>query len=426
MFHYINKLSSSNFVKNVLYMSSGATIAQLINIFFTPIITRIYSPEEYGVLTVYIAIIGIIGLLGSLTYELAIPIAEDDEISLNILFLCLSILVLFTTLIYLILILCSDTIFTFLNISIFLRYKYFIPLGFFVTGLFTVILHWNIRKKKFVAIAQAKALLSFISNSSKTFLGLKAIGPVGLILGQIIGQCIGIGTLLTTLFKDKSAKFKYISFNKILWSVKRYRKFPVFEAPSLIFVTFASQLPVIFLSSQYDINTAGYYGLAFSITFLPIKLIGSSIQQVFYSEIANIGAKNRNKINDLSNKLLKKMLPVGIISSFVFAIGGPIIYSFIFGHAWYEAGIYSRLLTFYMFTHFLFHPHSSIFLIFEKHKLSLILQFSKLVSIIFIFIVANYLNLSSYTTIFIFSVASSIIEIIQYLMVKIILLGKST
>ena len=85
-------LFKSNFAKSVAIISGGTAFAQVLNALFSPIITRIYNPNEYGVLTVYSSILGIIIVIASLKYELGIPIAEDDEKAVNVMALSFFIL----------------------------------------------------------------------------------------------------------------------------------------------------------------------------------------------------------------------------------------------------------------------------------------------------------------------------------------------
>jgi len=77
-------------------IAGGTAFAQILNALLSPVITRIYSPREYGILTVYIAILGLIAVIGSLNYEYSIPIADDDHKAINSVFLSIVILIFLT------------------------------------------------------------------------------------------------------------------------------------------------------------------------------------------------------------------------------------------------------------------------------------------------------------------------------------------
>ena len=81
---------SSSFAADVLKLVTGTTIAQVITILAAPVITRLYGPEAFGLLTLFASITSILGvnrLHGA--YELAIMLPKTDEEAANLLGLCL-------------------------------------------------------------------------------------------------------------------------------------------------------------------------------------------------------------------------------------------------------------------------------------------------------------------------------------------------
>jgi len=74
----------SEFSRNVLTLMTGTTIAQAIPIAISPILTRIYTPEDFGVFALFIAIVGFFSVIASARYEQAILIPKKDEDAINI------------------------------------------------------------------------------------------------------------------------------------------------------------------------------------------------------------------------------------------------------------------------------------------------------------------------------------------------------
>ena len=58
---------------------SGTAISQGILIAATPILTRIFSPENFGIFALYLSIVGTISLVSSWKYELAIVLPDKDD-----------------------------------------------------------------------------------------------------------------------------------------------------------------------------------------------------------------------------------------------------------------------------------------------------------------------------------------------------------
>lgn len=143
----LKRIFKNRFAKNVFMIAGGAAFAQVISLLLSPVITRIYSPEEFSTLTLFISILGIICLLGTLSYESAIPIAANDNKAINLLLLSLIILCLITFLLTVTIFLFSDFLLLLLNATDLVNYKYFIVIGFFMTGLYAILTEWALRKK---------------------------------------------------------------------------------------------------------------------------------------------------------------------------------------------------------------------------------------------------------------------------------------
>ncbi|WP_093062600.1 lipopolysaccharide biosynthesis protein [Psychrobacillus sp. OK028] len=417
----IKGIFKDRFTKNVIMIASGAAFAQVVSLLLSPVITRIYSPEEFSTLTLFISILGIISLLGTLSYESAIPIAENDNQAVNLLSLSLIILCLISLLLTIFIFLFSEYFLLMLNAANLVSFKYFIVLGFFMTGLYSILIEWALRTKNYKGIARTKYSQSIIGNGGKIALGLMSFGPIGLIVGQILGQSAGILNLYIPIAKERKSLFINIDKRSIWWCAKRYIKFPKFSAPTLFIISLTSQLPVLFLSAFYSPETVGYYGLALTITFLPMGIIGKSVEDVFYGEVASLGRLNPKEIKRLSSSLLKKLSIIGSMPMIILLLLGPKLFVFVFGGDWYNGGVFASTLAIYGFTHFIFHPISMVFFVFEEQQLQLYLNITKIVLVIFVFYFAKILGLSAVQAILIFSLAMAGAEFGKYLLAQYVL-----
>lgn len=417
----LKKLFQSSFVKSVAMITGGTAIAQLMSALFSPIITRLYSPEEYGVLSVYTSILGLIVIIASLKFEWGIPIAEDDEKAVNVMALCFFVLIIFVILVFLIFLFFGEPILTLLDASSLLNYRYLIAVGVFLGGAYNILLQWAYRNKDFKSIANTKLAQSITGNGVKVGLGFLHVGPIGLIVGQILHQGAGLGTLSRSFSKNNIHLVKKINKNDIFWGSKRYKNFPIFSAPAQFLNTAGLQLPVFFITSLYGSQILGFYGLANSIVNLPMALIGNSVADVLYGEAASVGRSNPKRIKDLSNKLFKSLLLIGLIPLFILLFFGPFLFSFVFGSQWYEAGVYARILAFLVFARFIFTPISRIYFVFERQKEALLLDLFRVILVFASFMTAKFLGLSSYGAVILYSIAMSIVYLVTYLLAQRIL-----
>src|SRR5699024_8009724 len=73
------KFSKKPFVRNVIILASGTAAAQIIAMALSPIITRLYGPEAYGLMGTFMAIVSIVAPIAALTYPIAIVLPKSDQ-----------------------------------------------------------------------------------------------------------------------------------------------------------------------------------------------------------------------------------------------------------------------------------------------------------------------------------------------------------
>ncbi len=183
----ISKLKpKSEFGRNVLTLMTGTTIAQAIPIAITPILTRLYTPEEFGVLALFVSITILLGTVISGRYDLAIMMPERDEEAIGIAALGLiiatiiSILLIFPVVIY------NNGISSLLKNKEIGYWLYFVPLVVWMIGLFNILSYLNTRKKLYSDIAKAQIYKAVAMSSLQLTIGFVKSGAVGLISGQFL------------------------------------------------------------------------------------------------------------------------------------------------------------------------------------------------------------------------------------------------
>jgi O-antigen/teichoic acid export membrane protein len=406
---------SSNFGRNVLTLSGGTAFVQVLGILLSPIITRLYSPEEFGILTIYTAILGTLAIIGSLKYELGIPIADNDTKAINVLTLCLIVLFIYVGIILTVILTLGDKILVLVSGDILIPYKYFIVLGIFLIGLYNIFSQWAFRKKSYITLTKTKVNQSLGQNITIICLGLFHCGPVGLIMGQVLAQSTGITTLARPILQLDKAMLKQVNIKEIAWCARRYAKFPLYSSFSQLLNTIGLQLPIFFITSLYGSNIVGLFGLANTMVNMPVNLIGKSVGSVFYGEAANIGRENPEALKKLSVKLFKKLILFGLIPVIPIVLFGPFLFSFVFGESWYKAGVFGRILTMLVYSRFIFLPVSRVFDVYERQKEALFLDVIRVIIVLVVFIVVKFSLIDSYWAVGLYSISMSIIYFLTFL-----------
>jgi O-antigen/teichoic acid export membrane protein len=405
-------------MKNVIMISGGTASAQLMGILLLPLITRLYTPEQYGVIAVYTAVLVWVNFLGSMNYEMGVPIADSNEKAINVLFLSIITLCFFNMVLVFFFTLYGNDILRLLNGEILIKYKYLIPLGAFLLGLYNIFSQWAYRNRDYKAITRTKFSQALSQNLVTIGFGLLGKGEVGLILGRIFGQSTGVSTLSYPIIKEDKSLLKMINKHDVIFVAKRYVNYPLYTTPRRFLGDISITLPIILITSFYGTQAVGLFGLANSVIQLPMNLIGTSVSNVFYAESASLKRTDPRKVKKLSRKLLKNLILIGSIPLLVLIFLGPLLFSFVFGNEWNEAGVYASLLSIGVFSRLVFKPISNIFDIYEKQKLSLLINILSIILVTAAFACSKSMNLNSYWAVGLYSVALAIVYFFQYLLAQ--------
>lgn len=333
-------ISENQFLKGFLIISSGAALAQAIGIASTPIITRLYTPSDFGVLIIFSSVLSFIIVLASLRYELAIPLPEDDLVAGNLGVLSILLVLLTTAIASVLLARYGGLILITIKASALGPYIWLLILGFFGSGMYQVLEYWAIRRGDYGRIARTSLSRSLGGSSVKVFLGFLSLGPMGLLVGEVVAQASGCGTLaLSAWLKDQDI-YRKASVMGILSAAREYLRFPFYSCPASFLNVTAIQLPALALAYEYGTSVVGLFGLAYSLLVLPTSLVSASLSQAYFCEAARLIRNRSSELEDLYLSTTRKLAIFAIPSIGLIGISAPLLFPIIFGDKWSEAGIY--------------------------------------------------------------------------------------
>ena len=399
----INKLKpKSEFSRNVLTLMMGTTIAQAIPIAISPILTRIYTPEDFGLFALFIAIASIFGSIANGRYELAIMLPKKDEDAINIFALGFIITSTISCILLILAILFHDYFVTLLNNDKIGVWLYFVPIVVFFTGIFNILNYFNNRKKYYKDIATATITKSIILAITQLSIGFIKSGVTGLISGQILSQVFANMQLFKNIIKDKLLLSK-ISKIKIIALAKRYKDFPKFSMWAILANSLTYNLTNILISSFYNIKTLGFYSLVQRLLGMPSSLIGSSIGQVFMQEATKEKQEFGNSIKSF-NLTLKKLILIALPSFLLLFLIVEDLFAFIFGEEWRVTGHYAQIVIPLFFVRFISSVLSVLLIVYEKQKVEFFINIILLAtSTILIYCTSTFIEF-----LYIFSIVMSI------------------
>ncbi|GIU01295.1 polysaccharide biosynthesis protein [Sulfurovum sp. TSL6] len=340
----IKKLKpKSEFSRNVLTLMTGTTIAQAIPIAISPILTRIYTPEDFGVFALFMAITGLFSVVASGRYELALMIPKEDEDAINIFALGMTIVLFLALFLLTLVVLFNKSLTSILNNDEIGYWLYFVPIALFFTGLFNMLSYYNNRKKNYKNIANATIIKSIVSAIIQLSIGFVKAGVTGLISGHIVSTLFANTRLFKNIIKDKILLSK-ISKNKMITLTKHYKNFPKYQAPHAMLNTFSSNIPIYMFTPFFNLTVVGFYSLSTRIVFAPMMILAGASAKVYNQKVMQIHNEHGNSYG-FTVRLLKSLLKKISIPFLIIIVFAPDIFAFVFGEVWREAGVYTQVLS---------------------------------------------------------------------------------
>ncbi len=332
---------SRSFFDNALVMMGGTALAQAIPILFAPVLTRIYSPEQYGVLATFIGVAAVMTVVATLRLEPAVVLPENDAVAANIAAVALLV----------------ATVVSALVLVVALAGKEFIARQWpavgngawlLLVGPMVLLLaltqtasFWANRTRRFSVIAGGTVLQQGGTALLSLFAGLSGGAQLGLVAGRFGGQCLSAVWLVSRVFSEWRHVFGKVSWSGMKAAVSSYRQFPKFNLPYSLVGTVSRELLVFALTLFHFTQQAGFYGLARSVLYSPVSFLSSSLSQVFYKEAADsIGTP---AFEALVARLLGGIILVFTPAFVALVFWGPELFAFAFGAEWREAGVYAAI-----------------------------------------------------------------------------------
>ena len=361
MIAYAKRLTASKFVRNVAIVASGTAGAQAITMAFSPIITRLYGPEAFGVLGTYTAILGVLAPLAALSYPIAIVLPKRDADAIGLAKLSLGIAVFMSLLAALVLLLLKAPIVNVFNLQAVEPFILLLPLAMLFSAAMAIMSQWVIRKKLFKIKAKVAVLQALWLNSAKAGVGLFSPLAAVLIVLATLGSALHALMLWVGIRQGSNGSMSIArqedqepaaSAKTLAW---RHRDFAYYRTPQIVLNAASQSMPVLMLASFFGPAAAGFYALGRLVLGIPTTLIGQSVASVFYPRI-NEAVLNQEDPHRLLLRATLSLAVLGVVPFGLVVAFGPWLFSLVFGHEWHTAGVYAQWLALWSYFGFMNRP----------------------------------------------------------------------
>lgn len=353
----IKRLSpKSHFSRNVLTLLTGTTIAQVIAALSLPILTRLYTPQDFNLLAIYMAILGLVTVISGLRLNIAIPLPDRDEVSINLLALCLISSFVIGLVLFGIVIAAPELIVAFLKQPDLAQYLWMIPVGVIFASTYDALQYWTSRRKQFALISRTQMIRATGGSGVQVIYGLGSYGAFGLIFGHMIYGGLGVIALFKRILQQDRKLVSYINLRMMRSTLSEYRRFPIYSIPEALLNTASTQVPILIIAATVIGPEAGFVLLAMRVMGLPLTLIGRSVAQVYLVD-APLHLRN-GTLSNFTHKIIISLFKIGAPPLLFAGIAAPFLFPLIFGDNWTRAGVIVAWMTPWFILQFIASPIS--------------------------------------------------------------------
>ncbi len=345
----LNSYFKSDFFRNSFILLSATTIAQIIPIAIYPIVTRLYSPSELGILSVFLSFTGILSILATGRYEFAILLPKEEKSANNLFILAIIISCVFSFLVFLFVTIFNSRIAIWMHEPGIKLWLYTVPFFVLISGFTQAITYYLNRQKDYKGISSYNLNQGIVNSSSKLAFGFAGLTSYGLILSTFFGQITGALSIAFRLFKKHEMNLKkWPDFVPVKKEAITYAVFPRFRMIQAFINTLSGNLPVILFAAYFSPGISGFFSLGFSLAFRPINLFASSVYQVLSQKVIE-KHHNGEPVFGIVKKFVTNLALFGSLPFIAVLFIAQPLFAFLFGEEWREAGKYLQFLIPWLF-----------------------------------------------------------------------------
>jgi len=359
----------SRFTRNALTILVGTVLAQVFPLVASPVLTRMYTPDDFGVFGLFYSLSLMLSVLASLRFNVAVVLPADRQAAAQLVGVGLASTLGVSLLVLGIALFAGEPLSDLMGVPEFAPYMPWVVLAGALLSAYSVGYAWMNRESMFRSMAASRVVQTGGVTLAQLAAGAAGAGSIGLVGGLLAGQVAG------NVLPAKAVKepLGMVTKNGLREQAKRYRRFPALSMPADLINSAANQLPVILLTSFFGLAVAGLYNLTVRVAAAPAQLLQTAVLDAFRQRAASDFAET-GSCRPIFLKTLAMLTALGILPAVLLFTFGPDLFSIIFGEEWREAGEYARLLVPKFFFGFVVSPLAYTLYISEQQHIDLAWQ----------------------------------------------------
>lgn len=346
---------------HMLIQSSGTIVSQLIPIAVSPLLTRLFSPEDFGLYGVVVSIATLLAIFITLRIDHGIVVSPSDEEARKTAVLSLGLAILGAA-VFALLAAATLAVLRMFDGELVLVWVVFGPLAGLLAAVGRTFTLFGNRIQVFKNVSEARIWQAASTAAVSVALGYLVAGSYGLVVGLLIGNFLYVAVLGRWLWPLAA-----VDLETCRAIVRSNAKFITFSLPADIVNSLSSRMPFIIFPALFGLEQTGYLALAYRVIATPARFVGSAISEVFYSHAAREYEQTGSCWRSARNVALI-LAGLGIPGFLVLYLVAEPLFVLVFGEAWRPAATFTRILTPMLFIAFVVSPLSVVFYIATRQK----------------------------------------------------------
>lgn len=402
-------------LRSISVLATGTALGQLISLLTIPVVTRLYTPADYGVLGMFSSIVTVLGGIAGLRFDAALLLPERNISGRMVVRKLFRITIVTSLVVSASLLILATIIYFFWGfepLDSLGGLVFLLPIGVLLTSVSATFSALAVRDGTYRQLGRVPLVQKFSSGLIQILGGFTGAGALGLIAGALLQPIVSIGMLVRgrSRFVRISLHRRGIS-GELHGLISEYRDFPLINAPTVLLNLLAWNSQILILSFFYSTDDIGLYSLALGVVGLPLNVILSAVSQVYLRESAN------RKGDRLSAQRIFKQLLIGLllISVPIFGLlwaGSEYGMEPAFGAEWAGAGLIAQAMLPLLWGRFMATTLTTTFTVYRRQSWLLLWQISALLATGFGYIFGGISEFTIAETVFIASSVSLLLYIL--------------
>ncbi|PFG39023.1 O-antigen/teichoic acid export membrane protein [Georgenia soli] len=402
--------------RSVALLAGGSTAGQLITFGLTPLISRLYTPDDFAVLTVISTIALTLGIVSALRFDAAIPLPKRDQDAYSLVHLGLLATLIITTTGVIIALTFRQPISIAFGIEALSSWLWVAPVSAGAMGTYVTLSQLAIRRQDFRPIGTRNVMTPSLTSASQLAFGTGGLQPGGLPLGYLVGQLAGALSMAKRADLQSMRSASIRSPQSLKKVARRYRRFPLVLAPSALINSLGTQLPIVLIALSYAPAEVGSLGLAQRVLYAPVVLVGVALSQVYLSELSRSVREGGSNIVSQFVRTSAVLAVAGFVVALVLLVAGPQLFSTILGHDWEMSGRFAQLLAAAIALQLIASPLSQTLIVAERTALQFGWDLSRLLLTTGAVALCIMSDLSAEKAVLAFSLSTAAAYVLSWLM----------